>query len=846
MSLSTQALTAVPGAGSQPFPRTGLAAPSFLLALSGMAALIFQILWIKQLSLIVGVEVHAIAVAVSAFFLGLAAGSWWLGRRADRTARPLRFYALLEIGIAVVAVVVTQALAHGALPFTRGEQYSPLLAWLAVFVIVGAAPFLMGGTLPVLLRATGAGRVGRAGATLYAANTCGAIIGALLPAFFLIPALGVQGAAWAAAGLNLTAALGAEILGRCGQPALEARQAWRPEHGPLALPAKAWLAIGLYAAAGAIALGYEVLWSQMIVPFMSTRAFAFSIVLAVYLAGLAIGSALYARWEHRLGNPWQVFGLLIACAGVIALMQAAVLGRWLISAQSLVEAAVRSWTQSGLAGMSARFVAAAAAIVLLPTLLLGAAFPAVLRIAVPPEQRGQGAGAVLAGNTLGGIAGTAFTAFILLPHLGTMRSLVLLAMAACGVGIVAVWQARPSAPMARAVAVALGGATLIVGWALPVDHLARLLPGAQGNNLVFYEESHGGTVAVVESGNGDHRFRRLYIQGVSNSGDAMPSLRYMRLQSLLPLVVHAGEPRSALVIGYGTGITAGALSRYPNLDRKVVAELLPGVLHAAHLFRGAYGAAKDPGLEIRMRDGRRELLASAERYDLITLEPPPPSAAGVVNLYSRDFYTLAASRLNPHGIVAQWLPLPTQNLEETRALVASFIDVFPHASIWTTELHETLLVGSMDPLPLSAATIAARYAEPTMRAALEEVGIASPAALLATWITDRDGLLRFVGGTPAVTDNFPAIEYATWVRPRELVRALPELLALRSEPPVQGGSEALMVDIGRERAQLDVFYRSALAAYRGDREGWARDAAALVQAAQGNPYLGWFTGGLSE
>lgn len=844
MSVSAQVLTGVSRPSS--LPVTGLAVPSILLALSGMAALIFQILWVKQLSLIVGVEVHAIAVAVSAFFLGLAAGSWWVGRWADRSTRPLRLYALIEIGIAVVAVAVTQLLAHGALPFVRVEQYSPLLAWLAVLLVIGAAPFLMGGTLPVLLRATGAGKVGRAGATLYAANTCGAIAGALLPAFVLIPVFGVQASAWAAAGLNLIAALGAGLLSRHSLSAPEKHQAEESSHVPQALPAKAWLAIGLYTMAGAIALGYEVLWSQMIVPFMSTRAFAFSIVLAVYLAGLAIGSALYARWEHKLGNPWQVFGLLIAGAGVFALMEVALLGRWLISAQSLAESVVGAWTHSGLAAMSARFVVAASVIVLLPTLLLGAAFPAVLRIAVPPLQRGKGAGAVLAGNTLGGIIGTALTAFVLLPYLGTIRSLALLAIAACGVGVIAVWQARPAASMIRTLVLALGGAVLIGGWALPADHLARLLPGAQGKNLMFYQENHGGTVAVVESGRGDHRFRRLYIQGVSNSGDAMPSLRYMRLQSLLPLIIHAGEPRSALVIGYGTGITAGALSRYPGLEHRVVAELLPGVLHAAPLFQGTYGAAQDHGLEIRMRDGRRELLASVEHYDLITLEPPPPSAAGVVNLYSRDFYALAASRLNQYGVVAQWLPLPTQNLEDTRALVASFIDIFPHASLWSTELHEMLLIGSEDPLTLDAATIAARYAQPTLRAALTEVGIDSPAALLATWITDRDGLVDFVGETPAVTDDFPAVEYATWVRPRELVRTLPELLALRGEPPVQGGNEALADNIKQERAQLDLFYRSALAAYRGDRQGWATDAAALMRAAQNNPYLRWFMSGAGQ
>lgn len=828
-----------------------LFAPALLMALSGAAALMFQVLWIKQLTLIVGVEVHAIAVAVSAFFLGLAAGSAWLGRRADRAARPFRLYAFIEAGIAVLAILVTVALAHGAAPFAQVAQHAALLAWLAVVLLVGGAPFLMGGTLPVLLRATGAGRVGRAGATLYAANTGGAIAGALLPAFLLIPALGVQGTAWAAACLNLAAALGAWMLDRqwpaggvapdthaaqTSKAAAVARR--RVQSGSLDAPAR--LAVLLYACAGAIAMGYEVLWSQMVVPFMSTRAFAFSIVLAVYLAGLAIGAAVYARWETR--DPWRLFGLLIAGAGLVALLEAALLGRWLIGLQTTAEMTLLAWTGSGLAGMSARFLVAAAAVVLLPTLLLGAAFPAVLRIAVPPERRGHGAGMVLCANTLGGIAGTGLTAFVLLPWLGSVRSLALLALLACAVGIVAVWNGGRTAA-ARAATLGMAMAALVVGVLLPSDHLARLLPGAQGAHLVFYEENRGGTVAVVERGEGERRFRRLYIQGVSNSGDAMPSLRYMRLQALLPLLVHAGEPRSALVIGYGTGITAGALSRYPALDRRVVAELLPAVLHAGPRFAGTYDAATDAGLDRRLRDGRRELLASNDRYDLITLEPPPPSAAGVVNLYSRDFYQLAAARLHPQGIVAQWLPLPTQNIDDTRALVASFIAVFPHASLWTTELHEMLLLGSMQAMPLDADRIAARFGIPTVRAALAEVGVMSPAALLATWVTDRDGLIRFAGATAPVTDDRPAIEYATWVRPRELTLTLPALLALRGDPPMAPGQAPLMPAIAGERRALNLFYDSALAAYAGDRSVWARNAPTLARLARDNPYLRWFVGG---
>ncbi len=846
MNASARPMTTIPAAGAASLSRTTLWPAAALLALSGVASLIFQILWIKQLSLIVGVEVHAIAAAVGAFFLGLAAGSWVLGRRADLSARPFCLYAGIEVAIAVLGVGVTAMLALGAPAFARGEAFSPLMAWLAIVVVVGVAPFFMGGTLPVLLRATGAGRIGQAGATLYAANTGGAILGALLPAFLLIPALGVQGTAWAAASLNLAAALGAWALHRQNRPAAGETPLPGVKAPALALPREAWAALGLYAAAGAVAMGYEVLWSQMVVPFMSTRAFAFSIVLSVYLAGLAVGAALYARCERWLGDPWRVFGFLVAGAGLIALVEAALLGRWLISIQSLVETSLLRWTESNMAGMSGRFAVAASAVVLLPSLLLGAAFPAVLRIAVPAERRGQGAGAVLASNTLGGIAGTAVTGFLLLPYLGTVRSLALLTVIACCIGVTAIWRAQASSPVAKGLGVAFAGAAVILGIAMPVDHLARLLPGAQGGNLVFYEENHGGTVAVVEQGKGDRRFRRLYIQGVSNSGDAMPSLRYMRLQALLPLIVHAGEPRSALVIGYGTGITAGALSRYPGLERRVVAELLPGVLHAAPLFKGSYGASKDPGLEVRLKDGRRELLGSPERYDLITLEPPPPSAAGVVNLYSQDFYSLAASRLNPQGILAQWLPLPTQNMEDTRALVASFINVFPHASLWTTEFHEMLIVGSLTPLPLDPVRISARFEDPTVKTSLAEVGISSPAALLAIWVTDRDGLARFAGPTAAVTDDRPAIEYATWVRSREVARTLPTLLALRSPPPLGSVDPELAQEIDRERNVLDLFYQSALAAYAGDRDGWARNGARLAAASRDSPYLRWFTGGSAD
>lgn len=818
--------------------RSGALLPALLLFGSGLAALTFQILWIKQLSLVVGIDIFAVTAGVSAFFAGLALGGLALGPAIDRTARPFLFYAGLEAGVALLGVAATFLLAAAPPWFAALEQQAGVLAWSMVFALVGVPAFLMGGTLPVLVRAltSSAAAIGRKGGGLYAANTLGAITGALLSAFLFIPSLGITGSAYAAAAIGLVAALGAVLAdrGSSAAPASVKKAA--------VFPRDAKLAIALYALAGGVALGYEVVWSQAVVQFMSTRAFAFSVVLATYLAGLALGAALFARRADRLRDPWGAFGLLIALAGLTALLQMALLGDWLLYLQTLAERAAWAATGNDLARMCARFAVAALAVVFVPTLFLGAAFPAALRLIVADGHVGQGVGVVAALNTLGGIAGTVLTGFVLVPQLGLMRTLSLLAVIAGVIGLIAVLWRRESRRIAAAT-LAAAIAICLVAVILPSDKLATLLPAARKGDIVFYEEGRGATVAVVEQKGGKGTFRRLYIQGVSNTGDSLPSRRYMRLQALLPLVIRKSEPKSALVVGLGTGITAGALLNVPSLDRRVAAELLPGVQRASTLFAGTYDAARDPRLDIRLRDGRRELLASADRYDLITLEPPPPSAAGVANLYSSDFYRLAASRLESGGMVAQWLPLPTQNGEDTRSLVKSFIDVFPYATLWTTELHEMLLVGSMAPMPLDLEMIARRLNEPAIKSSLAEIGIASPAALLATWIADRDSLVSFVGAAEPVTDDRPRIEYAPWVRPDAFVPVLIELFALRHDPPVTGTDAAIDTAFRSERALLDAFYQAGVYAYEGDREGWRIQMGKVLSAQSGNPYYEWFGSG---
>jgi spermidine synthase len=848
-SASPKKLKGSQGSTREALPETegtghiGLDAKSMSFALllfsSGAAALIYQVVWIKQLSLVVGVEVYSVTIAVSAFFAGLALGGAVFGHWADRFPRPFLLYSMLEAGVAVLSIASTIAMAHTAGPFVAIEVRAGLLAWALPFMLVGVPAFLMGGTLPVAVRAWAPTRerLAGVGGAIYAANTAGGIAGALLSSFAFLPWLGVRGTAFAAGALNVSAAIAAFLLNRYSQdrqyaaPQLMERQS---------IPTQARLALALYAVAGGIALGYEVVWSQAMAQFMSTRVFAFSVVLATYLAGLVVGSAIYARFADRVRDAWGVFGLLISAAGVVALFEITGLNLWQLQIQNEAGNLAFHATGSEFVRMCAHFLLAALGVVFVPTVLLGAAFPAVLRLVAGAERTGRDVGTILALNTAGGIVGTMLTGFLLVPALGVVRTLGVLAIAAAAVGAVAVLLGSTTGWKLRWTVCLLGLAAVAGAIATPPDRLARLLLTTRGGGeLIFYQEGRGATVAVAQQQSGDNVFRRLYIQGVSNSGDAMPSLRYMRLQAMLPLMIHhdahAGEPKSALVIGFGTGITAGAVLHYPGLQRRVCVELLPAVVRAGELFPENYKAGSDPRMQIRFRDGRQELLRSAERYDLITLEPPPPSAEGVVNLYSSDFYRLA-------GLFAQWLPIATQNDEDTRSLVRSFLDVFPYATLWTTELHEMLLIGSYSPIELDANRITNRFTQSGVSTALQAVGISSPAALLATWVTGREGLERYAADSRPVTDNHPRIEYAAWVRPLEITRVLSELLALHTDPLVTGADDALRAEIARHRRNLMDFYAAGIAAYKGDRDGW-QQAMQRVQAADaGNSYYDWIAG----
>lgn len=358
-------------------------------------------------------------------------------------------------------------------------------------------------------------------------------------------------------------------------------------------------------------------------------------------------------------------------------------------------------------------------------IFMGGTLPAVVRsLRLAAGQIGTGGGRMYAANTFGAILGTLASSFLLIPWLGIRGTSFSAALICVAAASLAFWFDRRPSPSEPNEASARPN-SLVRGAVLAVIFYAVAGAIALGYEVLWSQ--------VVVSLMSTRAFAfsvmlATYLTGLARGASpfARRADRVRNPWGLLPLIIHNDKPKSALVIGLGTGITAGALLQYPELEHRVVAELLPEVLKASSVFEGNFGAVSDPRLDLRLRDGRRELMASDQNYDLITLEPPPPSASGVVNLYSTGFYELAVSRLNHGGLVAQWLPLPTQNEDDTRSLVRSFLEVFPHASLWTTEVHEMLLVGSLQPIDLDVARISQRFNEPALKAALSEVGVATP------------------------------------------------------------------------------------------------------------------------
>jgi len=737
--------------------------------LSGATALAYQIVWTRQLTLVAGASTPAVSAVLAVFMGGLGLGAWLFGSIADRSRHILRWYAALEIGIGLFALVQPQLLSWtGSLYLSLLPDAAPASLHvsslrLALAVLLLLVPTtLMGGTLPVLLRfvARSEERIGWSLGTLYATNIAGAVAGSACTGFVLIRFVGIQHSVTAAVLVNLTIGLAALALARHATPgALPPDEATAPLHTPSTLGYRLrrllWSVVFL---SGFLTMGYEVAWTRVLVFAFGSTIYAFTLILVVFLLGLALGSGVFAVMDRR----WPGLPVLAAChflaatTALLVIPLAAGVPDWILGLS-------RTWGHTGetqLLGM----LLGGAAVMLLPATLMGVVFPLSSRLLIEDlATSGRTLGRAYWVNTAGAIFGSLLTGFVLLPTLSLKGCL--LALASVQLGVAAVLFPRLSVGTRAVTALATGGCAVV---GLVLVTFLRLLPGvvpfdrldymqdAQPPTVIAHRDDVTATVAVLDLGTGE---RVLRINGFEAAAESrITGAGYMPMMSHLPLVLH-GQGRRVLVICFGTGSTAGAVLLHPEARVDAV-DLNRSVLEFAPLFRRTNnGVGQDPRARLVLDDGRHYLLRTDETYDVITSEPMPPMHAGVVNLYSREYYALARQRLNPGGLLVQWLPFHLVTYDQARSILRTVQDVCPETTLWLHSKTGLIVARAGGPLVFDQPSITRSFEVPALAEALARLAVPSIESLSQLFALGPREVRDLAGDSPVITDDRPSLEF---------------------------------------------------------------------------------------
>jgi spermidine synthase len=774
-----------------------------LFFLSGASALVYEVVWTRDLTNVFGGSAFAVATVLAAFMAGLALGSTVFGRAIDRRGHPLVVYGVLEAGIAIWALILPflfTLLDHLYAGIYRtvdpGFYVLSLVRFALTFLVLLVPTTMMGGTLPVLgkLLLRQRERLGHRAGLLYGANTLGAVLGTAAGGFVLLPSLGLRGSTYLAVVLNLAVAGAAILLARKfprGAGEASGDSPGTAETGPPTAstphPVRSSVhraVLVVYAAGGFAALAYEVAWTKTLSMILGNTTYAFTAMLTTFLLGLSLGSFLFGRLADRLRHPTSLLVLvqigisLCALAG-IPLLEALpgmfVAGYPRVSGSWMTLEAYRIF----LAGIT----------MILPTLLMGGTFPLVTRIYVQAGHTGRQLGTLYAANTIGAILGSFLTGFVLIPWLGRQDSILaatLVNLAAAGLLLAAVrWRTTPrlvrwtAAGLAVLLvpATALGlrpwdpktmasGAYVYVKSMIQAGSIEEFM---EANNLLYYDESTEATVSVW-SADFTLSLRTNGKVEASTHGDMVTQ----KMISHLPVLYHREEPKSGLMIGLASGISAGALLTHPFRSVETV-ELIPSMKEAARYFDAYnHGCLDDPRHRLILNDGRNHLLLTDRMYDVIVSEPSNPWIAGVGSLFTREFFELTKSRLNPGGVVCQWVQTYQFNEDDLKTVLATFVDAYPYLHLWRGAPGDLIVVASMEPLRLDLDRLR-RVLDETPGDDIESLEILPVPQLLSLFLTDRGGIRDFIGSWPKrVTDDNLYLEYSV---PRHMLELSREVKA---------------------------------------------------------------------
>ncbi len=800
------------------------AAVAGCLVFSGLSALVYQIIWVRLLGFTFGTTTEAVSTVLAVFFGGLALGNLWAAARLTKVLRPLRLYALLELGIglyALVSVPLLQGLAgvHVLLGAGQGPLVQTALRFAGSAAVLLPPTIAMGATLPVVARGlvTEDASLGRWSALLYAANTMGAVLGAYLCGFWLIPGLGLARTVLLAGLVNLGVAVAVlAIAGGVRAPAPA------PAAGVAAAgPARGRLVFLLFfGVSGFVAIGYEIVWSKVFGIVMEGTLYGFAAVLSVFLLGIALGSLLIAPRVDRIRDLPRAFGWLHAGTAVAVGLGIRVVPDLPFYLQRL----------SGLGSVDAlhRLYLLVFPIVLVPTALFGAAFPVLVRIiARQAAAAGRGIGVATAVNTAGSILASLVVGFLWIPELGMDRTLVILLLLDGGVALVAL-AAYQSARGWRAAASVAGCAAalalVLVGFdGVRVDHA---IAGHSLSSPTLHEyrrrlaqelaaqryRKEGRTAIVTVHALPTHRFLRT--NGLPEAGYVLRPPYYpteSMLLGVLPYLTAQGEPRRGLVVGLGGGNTLDALV-HTGLERIDVVELEQAVIDALPVFaQGRDDPLADPRVHTIVNDGRNELLRAGHDgrppYDVIASQPSHPWRIGAASLFTEEYFELARARLAPGGRFVVWVNGFRVDGESFLAIVASFERVFPGSLFFDGSeklaRSDFLLLGGLEPVVIDPAVMARRMREPRLAALLDRFRFHSVEDILATFEAPAAAFAA-IASQDRNTDDDAFVETRI---PRDLRQRNIDFAAL--EARIAAGTPALPplaepVDVGRvARALLD-------------------------------------------
>lgn len=728
-------------------------------ALSGFAGLAYELLWIRDFSFLLGSTVQTLSAVLAAYMAGLAAGSWASGRWADRATAPLVVYAALEAGIAVSALGL-DLLFHGVLSrlgaVSAGQEGAgvALLARFALTLVLLFVPTAcMGATFPLLARrlAGNARNRGLRVGVLYGANALGAAAGCLLTGFLLIPRAGTIHTTWLAAALNLSAAVLALVAHRVS------RERPAPLH-PAPAPDSGlhgdarFLTAGMFAS-GALCMAYEILYSRFLGYIVGNRVHAATIMLAVFLAGIPIGSLIGGRFADRLRREPLWFSLLQLSTG----LHAAVVVLWFPEILSWMRLAVDLAGPTTAWGAAMLRMGEAAVLLLPPALAAGALYPVAIHgIARAGGSVARASSRIYAANTLGCVLGSLLTGLVAIPLMGAWAALLTASLASILLGFR--WLAPDAsgpAPRRMVSAAAVAGCALLVLTLAARDH--RYPWDRAGLELVFAEEEPAGLVTAWKDGRGGYA---LFADNTEISypiGSYTASSEVETLQAHLPLLLHPA-PHRVLVIGLGFGITSGAFATSSRIDSVETVEYLAGVIRAAPQFRTFnYDVTRNPKSVLIAGDGRHYLARARDAYDIITSNVTGPEMPGSAVCYTREYFELARRALRPGGL------LVVHAFGRDRAITFHTLAVvFPHVLGFRSFHEGVFLVASMTPVPLDPASIDARLAaDPGVRRWAERSTLTSGAGVRERMVLTEPDFLALAGapGLPVNSDITPVVEY---------------------------------------------------------------------------------------